>query len=117
MVAALATAIAMMASVGIMVGSFRETVLVWLDAQLRADLYIRATGPGVAGEYPPISPEIPAILHSIPGIQDVDVFTAFEFRYQGQRATLGAGDLDVQRRHARLKFKAGDRDAILRFAS
>ena len=31
----------MMASVGIMVGSFRETVIVWLDTQLRADLYVR----------------------------------------------------------------------------
>ena len=40
-VAALATAIAMMASVGIMVGSFRRTVAVWLDTQLRADLYVR----------------------------------------------------------------------------
>ena len=112
-VAALATAIAMMASVGIMVGSFRETVLVWLDAQLRADLYLRATGPGVAGEYPPLSPQLPRILRTIPGIADIDVFTAFPFRYGGQRATLGAGDLDVQRRYARLKFKTGDHDAIL----
>ncbi len=39
-VTALATAIAMMVSVGVMVGSFRETVEVWLDNQLRADLYI-----------------------------------------------------------------------------
>ena len=112
-VAALATAIAMMSSVGIMVGSFRETVLVWLDAQLRADLYIRALGPEVAGEYPPISPDVPAILKTIPGIQDVDIFTAFPFRYEGQRATLGAGDLDIQRRHARLNFQSGNRDAIL----
>ena len=112
-VAALATAIAMMSSVGIMVGSFRETVLVWLDAQLRADLYIRATGAAVAGEYPPLAPEIPQILRAIDGIADMDVFSAFEFRYEGQRATLGAGDLDVQRRHARLKFQSGDHDAIL----
>ena len=48
-VAALATAIAMMASVGIMVGSFRETVIVWLDTQLRADLYVRPAGAGRRG--------------------------------------------------------------------
>ncbi len=113
-VAALATAIAMMASVGIMVGSFRETVLVWLDSQLRADLYIRAIGPAVAGESPPLSPEIPKILQSIPGVADVDVFSAIEFTYQGQRATLGAGNLDVQRRYSRLNFQSGDHDAILR---
>ena len=113
-VAALATAIAMMASVGIMVGSFRETVLVWLDAQLRADLYIRATGPAVAGEYPPISNDVPTILHSIPGIEDIDVFTAFEFRYQGQRATFGAGQSrrpTPSRSHK--EFQSGDHDAIL----
>jgi len=80
-----------MRGVGIMVGSFRDTGLVWLGSQLRADLDIRAIGPGVAGEYPPISPEIPRILRSLPGVTDIDVFTAFEFRYQGQRATLGAG--------------------------
>ena len=112
-VAALATAIAMMASVGIMVGSFRQTVLSWLDSQLTADLYIRAAGPNVAGEFPPISPEIAKILRGIPGIDAIDVFTGFEFRYQGQRANLGAGDLEVQRRYARLKFLSGDHDAIL----
>ncbi len=113
-VAALATAIAMMSSVGIMVGSFRETVLVWLDSQLRADLYIRTAGPDVAGEYPPLPPRLAEILHSVPGVDDIDVFTAMPLHYQGQRATLGAGDLDVQRRHARLSFQSGDRESILR---
>ncbi len=55
MVAALATAMAMMASVGIMVGSFRETVALWLDVQLRADLYVRPAVPSAAGEYPPLA--------------------------------------------------------------
>jgi putative ABC transport system permease protein len=113
MVAALATAIAMTSSVGIMVGSFRETLLLWLDGQLRADLYIRSAEPSVAGEFPPISTAVVPLLRSVPGIADIDIFTAFEFHYQGQRATLGAGELDVQRRHARLKFLSGDRDAIL----
>ena len=39
---ALSTAVAMMVAIGIMVGSFRETVAVWLDQQLRADLFVRA---------------------------------------------------------------------------
>ena len=51
-VAALATAIAMMASVGIMVASFRETVALWLDVQLRADLYVRPGDPLGAGRVP-----------------------------------------------------------------
>jgi putative ABC transport system permease protein len=41
LVGALSTAIAMMVSVGIMVGSFRETVLLWMNDRLPADLYLR----------------------------------------------------------------------------
>ncbi len=114
-VAALATAIAMMASVGIMVGSFRETVALWLDIQLRADLYVRPAVPSSAGDFPPLAPEVAGILESTPGVAAVDLFHAVPLEYQGQRATLGAGNLDVVRRYGRLRFLAGeDRDAILR---
>lgn len=114
-VGALATAIAMMASVGIMVGSFRETVLVWLDSQLRADLYVRPAGRTGAGQFPALSSQVPDLVGSVPGVEAVDVFHALEFRYGGERATLGAGDLDIVRRYGRLRFLPGeDRDAILR---
>ena len=117
-VAALATAIAMMASVGIMVDSFRQTVALWLDVQLRADLYLRAAAPAGAGINPPLPSGIGAILRSVPGVAAVDLFHALELHYQGQRATLGAGDLDVVRRYGRLRFLPGeDRDAILRSLS
>ena len=49
LVAALATAVAMTTSVGIMVGSFRQTVLVWLGRDLPADLYVSPAGYGGAG--------------------------------------------------------------------
>ncbi len=114
-VASLATAIAMMASVGIMVGSFRETVALWLDVQLRADLYLRAAAPAGAGINPPLPAGIGAILSGIPGIAAVDLFHALDLHYHGERATLGAGNLDVIRRYGRLRFLRGEnRDAILR---
>ena len=114
-VAALSTAIAMMASVGIMVGSFRETVALWLDTQLRADLYVKPGMPSAAGEYPALAAEVPPLLAGVPGVAAVDVFHAVSFHYQGQRATLGGGDLDVVRRYGRLRFLPGEnRDAILR---
>jgi putative ABC transport system permease protein len=112
---ALATAIAMMASVGIMVGSFRETVVVWLDTQLRADLYVRPAARTGAGQYPALSADVPAIAASLPGVAAVDVLRAMELRYAGERATLGAADTDLMRRYGRLRFLPGeDRDAILR---
>ncbi len=114
-VAALATAIAMMASVAIMVGSFRETVIVWLDTQLRADLYIRAAGPAQAGEYPPLPAGVPDRVRRIPGIQAMDVFTALEFRFEGQRASLGASDPGILLKYGRQRFLPGeDRESILR---
>ncbi len=106
-VAALSTAIAMMASVGIMVGSFRETVIVWLDSQLRADLYVRASGPQAPGVFPPIAAELPGLLCSVPGVAALDVFSGIEFRYEGQRASLGGEDIDVLARYGRLRFLAG----------
>jgi len=36
------------------VGSFRETVALWLDTQLRADIYVKPAGPSSAGDYPPL---------------------------------------------------------------
>ena len=114
-VAALATAIAMMASVGIMVGSFRETVSLWLNTQLRADLYVRPAVPSSAGENPPLPREIPEILAATPGVEAVDLFHAVPFHFHGERATLGGGNLEIVRRYGRLRFLPGeDRDAILR---
>jgi putative ABC transport system permease protein len=114
-VAALGTAVAMMASVGIMVGSFRQTVLVWLDTQLRADLYIRPAGRTGADQYPALSPGIAPVVASVPGVEAVDIFHALEFRYHGQRAALGGGNIDLVRRYGRLRFLPGEnRDAILR---
>ncbi|HEY1240569.1 MAG TPA: FtsX-like permease family protein [Bryobacteraceae bacterium] len=114
-VAALSTAIAMMASVGIMVASFRETVTLWLDVQLRADLYVAPAGRIAAGEYPPLPPAAADILNSTAGAEAVDFFHALEFHYRGERATLGAGNLEIVRRFGRLRFLPGeDRDSILR---
>jgi putative ABC transport system permease protein len=113
-VGALATAIAMMASVGIMVGSFRQTVIVWLDTQLRADLYVRPASRGGAGEHPAFAPQVPALASSVPGVEAVDVFHALEFEYQGRRATLGGGDAALVGRYGRLRFLPGeDRGAVL----
>jgi len=114
-VAALATAIAMMASVGIMVASFRETVALWLDVQLRADFYVRPAVRSAAGQYPPMAAGVPEVLAAVPGVAAVDDFRALEFHYRGERATLAAGNMEVVRRYGRLRFLAGeDRDAILR---
>src|SRR5262249_12151197 len=91
-VAALATAIAMMAS-------FRETVALWLDTQLRADLYVRPADRSGAGVFPPLPSAALPIINSTPGVAAVDLFHGLELHYRGERTTLGAGNLDIVRRH------------------
>ncbi len=113
-VTALATAISMTISVGIMVASFRATVQVWLENQLRADIYLRAQGPGNAGLTPPVAPEVTGIAARTPGVDEVDAFHAFTFRYEGDQATFGASTTDIGRRRKTLRFLDGDADSILR---
>ena len=113
-VAALSTSIAMMASVGIMVGSFRKTVQVWLNSQLQADFYLRASAGEAGRRFPSIAPELPKKLRQVPGVAAVDSFTAIELTYGGLKATLGVADMDIRRRYAPRSFVHGDADAILR---
>ena len=112
-VTALATAIAMMVSVGIMVGSFRETVQMWISSQLRADLYLRGAGPPSAGVYPPISSDIQGLIADTEGVDKAEAFRGFEFRYEGARATFGAGEIAIQKGLGALQFLQGNSQEIL----
>jgi putative ABC transport system permease protein len=95
LVGALSTAIAMMTSVGIMVGSFRQSVVLWMSNQLPADLYLRPAGSPAADRHPTISPGLAEEIAKIPGVLAVERLRAYEISYQGIPATLASADLDV----------------------
>lgn len=113
LVAALATAIAMMTSVGIMVGSFRETMLTWIDRQIRADFYLRPAGDAAMDRHPTIAEEVATKIEALPGVVAVDRFRAYSIRYNSLPVTLAAGDVRAQMRYGRTSLKSGDmQDAI-----
>ena len=115
LVGALSTAIAMMVSVGIMVGSFRQTVSIWMDNELQADFYLRPAGPAAADRHPTLAPEIVAQLQSVPGVAAVGWFRAYSIDYQGLPATLAAGDSRIAARYSRREFLSGpSRETIYR---
>ena len=93
LVAALATAVAMMVSVGIMVGSFRQTVVAWMDDQLPADLHLRPAGDPAADRHPTISAELPDEIAKLPGVAAVERLRAYEITYQQMPAILASVDL------------------------
>lgn len=107
LVAALTTAVAMMVSVGIMVGSFRATVLIWMENQLTADLYLRPAGPSGADRYPTLAADLPERIQDLPEIAFIDRYRAYPISYQGLPATLASGEKGTP------EFLSGDRDAIL----
>lgn len=107
LVAALAVAVAMMTSVGIMVGSFRETVLTWMQTELPADLYLRPAGVSGADQHPTISPDLPERIARVQGVEAVRRMRAYEIDYQGLPATLAGADPPPARSEPNLRFLSG----------
>jgi putative ABC transport system permease protein len=107
LVGALSTAIAMMTSVGIMVGSFRETVLIWMNDRLPADLYLRPAGEPAPDRHPTVSLELADRISKLPGIAGVDRLRAYEISYDGMPATLASVDLSALRSDHQSNFFSG----------
>jgi putative ABC transport system permease protein len=107
LVGALSTAIAMMTSVGIMVGSFRQTVVTWMDSQLPADLYLRPAGDPSADRHPTISLDLTDRIAKLPGVENVSRFRAYEIEYQGLPVTLASAETSVSRYYESSGFLSG----------
>ncbi len=107
LVGALSTAIAMLAAVGIMVGSFRETVLLWMDDRLQADLYLRPAGKPGADRHPTMSAGTAARLAALPQVAAVDQFRGYEISYHDLPATLGGGEARIAGRYGKRPLLSG----------
>jgi putative ABC transport system permease protein len=105
-VAALAISLSMMISIAVMVSSFRQTVIAWVDRTLQADLYLRpVTRTNVTVEAT-LSPEVEQVVAAHPGVAAVDRFRNFDIPYEGGLVILGAGEFEVLLKHGKLLFKA-----------
>jgi putative ABC transport system permease protein len=114
LVGALSTATAMLVSIGVMVGSFRETVSLWMDRQLRADVFVRPAGGPASDRFPTLEAGIADRIEALPQVDEVDRFRGYPIHYGGLPATLGAGDARIHGRRAGIRFlQGGDPDGIL----
>jgi putative ABC transport system permease protein len=107
LVGALATAVAMMTAVGIMVGSFRQTVVTWMDHQLPADLYLRPAGGEAADRHPVMSLDLIDNIARLPGVAAVDRLRAYEITYQGMPITVASMDVRALRPFDKSTFFSG----------
>ncbi|HLH42941.1 MAG TPA: ABC transporter permease [Bryobacteraceae bacterium] len=105
--AALSTAVAMLTAVGIMVGSFRETVVLWMGDRVQADFYVRPAAPNGPDRFPTLSPEIPAELHGLPDVAEVEQLRSYPIVYDSLPATLMGAEATLVGNHGVLRFLSG----------
>jgi len=106
-VSSLAIAFMMIISMSIMVHSFRQTVIVWLEQTLQADLYVRPAG-GRDIDYKAVLPANKAeAVRSIAGVKQVDLFRAMDITYNEKPVALGSGDFNALSRYGNLVIKEG----------
>ena len=113
LIAALAIAVAMMSSVGIMVSSFRETVSAWLDQRLEADLYLSPAGFASADQHPRMDASLADRIERLPGVAAVDRSRVYSISFEGLPATLAAGELVKLGRYSRIRLLAGENSSAV----
>ncbi len=94
--AAVVAAVALMASMAIMVASFRDSLDAWLHRVLPADLYLRA---GAGGDTGFLDESAQGAIGRLPGVQRVEFLRAQQILLDPSlpRVTLLARDLDAAR--------------------
>ncbi len=102
-VAAFMVALSLSIGLGSMIGSFRQTLLWWMEGQLRGDLYIA----------PSLEIEIPQALYrnlqELKGIAGIDPYRNTKILYQGHWVHLSAVDADTLKKFAKFEWlKGGD---------
>ncbi|HEX7151505.1 MAG TPA: FtsX-like permease family protein [Thermoanaerobaculia bacterium] len=93
--AALSLATGMMVAVALMVGSFRETVRIWVDQTVSSDLWLRPSK-GLTNAPNAVFPEsIAAELERVPFIADVDRASGRDMLYEDDLIAVGSGEFDI----------------------
>src|SRR5439155_12994147 len=107
-IAALMIAVSVTIGVGLMVGSFRQTVVQWLDASLRSDIYVSAPGLSASRVETTLPPDLIDRLSRAPGVARVR-------RYHNVTVASPAGPtivvaLEVQGEQDRRSFQNAEGD-------
>ena len=110
-IAALMIAVSAAIGVGVMIASFREAVVRWLEGTLRADIYVSA--PSLVGNRPDatLDPALAARLAATPGVAASSTSRGAFVPAPGGSVQVIALDLDPARR-PRWRFREGSSDGV-----
>ncbi|MEQ8819861.1 MAG: FtsX-like permease family protein [Sumerlaeia bacterium] len=84
-------------SVSVMVASFRDTVVVWMQQVLQADLYVSPRAPSAVARAEPMDAALADRIEALDGVAFVDPFRTRRMDLMGAPAFLGAGRLEAAR--------------------
>ena len=107
-VAALAIAVSMVTGVTTMVSSFRETLDIWIDSTIRADIYVSTPSGRRSGSNAAIDDDVLERLRRQPAVTHVDRMRQFFAHTNGRRFSLAGVDASVPRDRARFALLEGE---------
>lgn len=117
---ALAIGLAIMVGVGVMIGSFRHTVELWIDQTLMADLIIVPSTWMDESDSHETQLGLPLkfvkLVEAVPGVMAVDPYRQVELAHGEGTIALVARDLNLHAEHSRYLFEEGESSEILRKA-
>jgi putative ABC transport system permease protein len=100
--AALSLATGMMIAVALMVGSFRETVRIWVDQTVRSDLWLRPSKGLTNADIAVFQPIVADEVAKMPFVAAVDRIRGKDILYRDTIIGLGSGEFDVAARFGKL---------------
>jgi putative ABC transport system permease protein len=112
-IAALMTALAMLISISIMILSFRQTVVVWTEQIIAADLYI-SPAVRLTGQRASLPPALVEALPDMPGFLAMERLSEIPIQIGEVSALLAVTDLEVKERLSRIMYRRGSSKEILR---
>lgn len=111
-IAALVVAVSVTVGLGIMIQSFRSTVVAWLDHTLQADIYISPPSPIASRAEGTLDPDLIARLSAVPGVDGVSTYRGTEIITDYGVNRVVALELDP-RGEAAFRFLQGEATAAL----
>ena len=93
--AALSLATGMMVAVTLMVGSFRETVRIWVDQTVSSDLWLRPSKGLTNAQIALFPNEVGDAAARLPFVEDVDRIRGTDLVYGDTIVAVGSADFDV----------------------
>ncbi len=111
-VAALVVAVSVTVGLGVMIQSFRGTLVQWLDGTLRADVYVSLPGPGASRATGTIWPDLVDDFVAHPQVSGYSTYRGIDLVREGDAFRLVALELDPRGEGA-FDFLGGSPDEIM----